>query len=192
MGELKSAYERALEKAEKLGALSPQELREKKDAEQSAIGRALAERYLEHGYPRTLVEGLERYHGDDRDVVAKGALSRLVAEIDFDNGQATDRALKGIEGLSAAAKGLQAAEEIRSLVGRYRDAERQAREQARERVYALGGQLLDELGIGGSAIAEVRLGAGAVWEETSTELRTRFEGRLGKLKQQLLAPSDES
>ena len=106
MGELKSAYERALERVEKLGALSPQELRETKDAEQSAIGRALAERYLEHGYERPLVEGLERYHGDDRGVVVKGALSRLVAEIEFDNGQATDRALQGIEALSAPAKNI--------------------------------------------------------------------------------------
>lgn len=190
MGELKSAYDRALERADKLGALSPEELRETKQAEQSAVGKALAERYLEHGYERPLVEALERYQGDDTGVVLRGALSRLVAEVDFDKAEATERALKGIERLLPAAKGLQTGEEIRSLAGQYRDTEREAREQARQRTHARGGRLLEEMGIGGSAIAEVRLGTGTVGKEVSAELRSRFEGRLAELKEQLLALSD--
>jgi len=73
MGELKSAYERAMEKAEKLGQLSPEELRERKKAELAPIGRALADRYLSHGHTRVLSHDLERFGDEERDVIANAA-----------------------------------------------------------------------------------------------------------------------
>ena len=43
VGELKSAYEKAMERAERLGKLSPEEMRETKRVEFEPVGRALAE-----------------------------------------------------------------------------------------------------------------------------------------------------
>ena len=56
MGEMKSAFEKALERAEKLGKLSPEEMRGRKEAEYAPIGRAIADRYLRHGHNEILEE----------------------------------------------------------------------------------------------------------------------------------------
>ena len=46
MGEIKSAWEIALEKVDKLGELSPEELKRQKEEKYALIGQALADKYL--------------------------------------------------------------------------------------------------------------------------------------------------
>ena len=46
MGEIKSAWEIAVERVEGLGKLSPEELRRQKEEEYALIGQVLADKYL--------------------------------------------------------------------------------------------------------------------------------------------------
>ncbi len=186
MGEIKSAFEKALERAEKLGKLSPEEMKKRKDAESTAIGKALAERYLEHGHSRVLKEESNRYTGDQKIIVSTAAIRRLVDAISLQNNELTERAMEGISTLSDDARTLEAKRKIVSLITEYKEAERQAYEQGKRRMDRRGAELLDELAISGSAIGEVKLGAREAWEEIREELSSRFDNRLQKLKQELL------
>ena len=75
MDEMKSAFEKALERAERLGKLSPEEIRKRKEEEYIPVGRALADRYLGHGYVKLLEEEANRYNGEEKDIVRRAALS---------------------------------------------------------------------------------------------------------------------
>jgi hypothetical protein len=192
MGELKSAYEKALERAGKLGRLSPEEMRERKVAEYAAIGGALAERYLEHGYTRVLDEELGKYEGSDRDVLVEAALSRLAEALSLDVPEATERALQGITTLKPNTSILETERRMRSLEIDYADAQEQAYEQARAGLKRQGAEALDELGITGSAIGDVRIGVRELRRDASQELRSRFEAGLGEVRQELLERARES
>ena len=192
MGELKSAYEKALERAGKLGRLSPEEMRERKVAEYAAIGGALAERYLEHGYTRVLDEELGKYGGSDRDMLVEAALSRLAEALSLDVPEATERALQGITTLKPNTSILETKRRMRSLEADYADAREQAYEQATEGLMSRGAEALDELGITGSAIGDVRIGIRELRRDASQELRSRFEAGLGEVRQELLERARES
>lgn len=186
MGEMKSAYERALERAEKLGRLSPEELAEKREAEDMAVGKALAEQYLEHGHTRILSEALAKHSGDDRHIVLGAALSRLAEAISLQDGETTERALQGMRSLRHSAAMPEIESELRSLAAEYRQAEVELREQKERESGLRGNNLLRELGISGSAVAELRLGAGEMRAEIADELSPRFEARMEQLKKRLL------
>jgi len=192
MGELKSAYEKALERAGKLGRLSPEEMRERKVAEYAAIGGALAERYLEHGYTRVLDEELGKYGGSDRDMLVEAALSRLAEALSLDVPEATERALQGITTLKPNTSILETKRRMRSLEADYADAQEQAYEQATEGLMSRGAEALDELGITGSAIGDIRIGIRELRRDASQELRSRFEAGLGEVRQELLERARES
>jgi hypothetical protein len=191
MAEMKSAYEKALERAEKLGRLSPEEMKERKDAENAAIGKALAERYLEHGHNRILGEALARYTGDDKDIVATAALQHLVDAISLQDDKLTKRAMEGISTLNDDARTLKAKQKVLSLATAYKEAEKQAYGQMKRRVDRSGAELLDELAISGSAIGDIKLGASELWEGIQKELSQRFDNRLQEVKQELIESSLE-
>jgi len=186
MGELKSAYEKALERADRLGKLSPEEMRGRKMAEYAAIGRALAERYLEHGYTRVLNEELGKYRGSDRDVLVEAALSRLVEALSLDAPEATQRALQGITTMKPTTSIVETQRQIRSLAIDYTVAREQAYEQATEGLKKRGAEALDELGVAGGAIGDLRVGTRELRRDTSQELRSQFEPRLAEVKRELL------
>ncbi len=192
MGEMKSAYERALERAGKLGRLSPEEMQERKTAEYAAIGMALAERYLEHGYTRVLDEGLGRYEGSDRAIIVDAALSRLAEAIVLDTPEATERALQGIATLKPNASIVETERRMRSLEADYASAREQAFEQAREALKRRGAEALDELGLTGSAIGDIMIGVRELRRDAAHELRSRFEPRLAQVRQELLERPRES
>ena len=78
MGDIKSAWEIALEKTEKLGKLSPEELREQRRQELAPVGRGLADRYLAGlGLWQLKVE-LDRYKGEEKTLVTEALVSGLV------------------------------------------------------------------------------------------------------------------
>ncbi|GAG17827.1 unnamed protein product, partial [marine sediment metagenome] len=97
---IKSALEIALEKAQKLGALSEEERRRLRDEELVAAGEALAKRYL-NGLPLRDIEiELGRRGGDDRRIISRNLLSRLVDKIDMEHIAGGERILAAIQHLS--------------------------------------------------------------------------------------------
>ncbi|MDY6906681.1 MAG: hypothetical protein SV910_00410 [Chloroflexota bacterium] len=187
MGELKSAFERALEKADGLGTLSPQEMRGLKEAEFVPVGRALAERYLGHGHTRVLSDEASRYHGEERDIVSRAALERLVEAIDVREGERSERALAAIPALAGAGHAAEAIGAIRGLLEEHRQAVEQRFSQQREQRERQIRELLHQMRIAGSAVGDVNPSSSDAWRQDAHELDARFDERLGELKGQLRA-----
>ena len=186
MGEMKSAFERALERADKLGKLSPDEIKESKEKEFIPIGRALVEQYLGHGYGHILEEEMARYSGEGRDIVMKAAISRLVEAIDLGSGETVERAIGGILALKGEGEVGQIAGQIKGLLEEYKQAEEDRYEKEKGEVERGERELLRQLGISGSAIAEINLEASETWKEICAALYSEFDQRLHQLKEQLL------
>lgn len=195
MGEMKSAFEKALEKAEKLGKLSPEEMRERNEAEYAPIGRALAERYLDHGDRRILKEEVRRYSGDEKGIVGRAALSRLAEAIDLASDEffeKTEKALAGMLALKGKGQIGEINERIMSLLREFREAQQQKYEREEERVEKGERELLHQLRISGSAVGAINLKASEAWGTISQELHSQFNERLEALKQELLNLLEES
>ncbi|MCK5654506.1 MAG: hypothetical protein KAH98_05150 [Dehalococcoidia bacterium] len=189
---MKSAFERALEKAERLGKLSPEEMRERNEAEYAPIGRALAERYLDHGDRRILKEELRRYSIDEQAIVMGSALSRLVAAIDLASYEISGKALNGLLTLKGKGRIGEIDERIKSLLGEFQDVQQQRYEMEKERIEKGDMELLHQLRISGSALGAINLKASETWETISQELYSQFNERLGALKRELLSLLEES
>jgi len=185
MSEMKSALERALEKAEKLGKLSPEEMRKRKEEEYTPVGRAIADRYLGHGYSPVLKEEVNRYSGDEQGIVIRATLSRLEEAIGLESDEVAERAIAGMLTLRAEGKIEEIGEGIKSLLREYREARRATYDQEREHLERREREVLHQLRISGSAVGEINLKASEAWARTSQELRSRFNERLEELKRQL-------
>jgi hypothetical protein len=183
---MKSAFEKALERAERLGKLSPEEIRESKEKESIPIGRALVEQYLGHGYGHILEEETARYSGEEKDIVMKAAISRLVEAIDLGSGETAERAIGGILALKGEGEVGQIAGQIKGLFEEYKQAEKDRYEKEKGEVEREERELLRQLGITGSAIGEINLEASETWRGICGGLYSQFDQRLNQLKEQLL------
>jgi len=184
VAEMKSAFEKALERAERLGKLSPEEIRESREKEFTPVGRALAEHYLGHGYGHILAEEMAKYGGEEKDIVMKAALSRLVEAIELGNYETTERAIAGILVLTGEIGPIPG--QIKSLFEEYKQAEKDRYEKGKGEIERKERELLRQLGISGSAIGEINLEASETWKEIRWELYFEFDQRLNQLKAQLL------
>jgi hypothetical protein len=185
MGEMKNAFEKAWERAESLGKLSPEELRRRKEKEFTPIGQAQAERYLEHGYTELLKEGLNRYEKEEENEIAtKAALSRLVEAIELRNDETAARAMEGI----LALKGDRAAnkiEEIKGTCQEYEQAEQKEFERNKGEMEAREREIMHQLRLSGNAVGDINPQASEIWRGISQGLYAQFEQRLHQLKQEL-------
>ncbi|MFQ5924869.1 MAG: hypothetical protein ACE5IE_02600 [Dehalococcoidia bacterium] len=186
MGEIKSAFEKALERAERIGKLSPEEMRGRQEEEYATIGRALADRYLRHGYGEILGEEANKYSGEERDIVTRAALSRLVEAMELGNYEITQRAMEGIPVLRGKEKVREVKVQIKSLLDEYKKAEKERYETEKEEIGRKERGLLHQLRISGSAVGEINLEASESWKEVCQELYSQYDKRLGALKVQLL------
>jgi len=184
--EIKSALERALERAERLGKLSPEEMRRQREAELLPIGEALAQRYLEHGQLRVLEEQLERYQGDDRAPVLRGAIRALARAITLTDKPLAERAVEGISALTEDKQIQHLAEEVLRLFGRRAWEEKLHGEEVREEVERELLSRLARAGISGSAVAEVNLRASPSWREHVARMEARFLEELETIKAALM------
>ena len=186
MGEIKSAFEKALEKAERLEKLSPEEMRERKGEEYAPIGRALADRYLGHGYGELLGEEANKHSGEERGIVTRAALSRLVEAMELGNYEIIQRAMEGILVLKGKEKVGEVEDQIKSLFDGYKQAEKERYEEEKGEIERKERGLLHQLRISGSAVVEINLEASETWEEICQELYSQYDKILEDLKVQLL------
>ena len=164
--------------------MSPEELGERREAEYASIGRALAEKYLKHGYGELFKEEANKYKG--KDIVIKAALSRLVEAIELGNQEITEKATEGILAIKGDERIREINERINTLSREHQQAEQQRYEQEKENIQRWGRELLHQLRISGDAVGEINAKASQAWKEISNKLYLQFEERLSQLKQELL------
>ncbi len=190
MGELKSAFERAMEKAGKLGSLSSEEMKKQEEQRLSTVGRAIADKYLNHGHAQVLKDDIEKFRADEKDVVSRGARLGLAESISFDKGmtaEALDRVAAGLLTLATGNKGV--IEELISKVrGLLEELEVELdRTYSNEfgRIESDKRGLLHELGISGSAIAGINVEGSSAWEQIENDLRLQYNTKLEPLRREL-------
>jgi len=185
MDEMKSALERALERADRMGRLSPEEMRLRKESEYTPIGKTIAERFREHGQTTILAEQLGRIAEEGREIATRSALSELIAHISLENNSITERSLKGLQQLRGSESMARLSEEIDKLSGQYAWQKKLLCEEHADETDRLIREHLSRSGISGSAISGVNLENNEEWSRKTKQLLSDFEARLARLKHAL-------
>lgn len=182
MGEIKSAWEIAREKAEKLGELSAEELKKQKEERGNSIGKALAEKFLGNPDSVGLLQAVDNHKGEEREIIRRAALIRLVEAIELGRDDRLKEVSQGISGLFDGGKVVPVLKEIGELFGEYGQAE----QAVRQRIESAGREILHQLRISGTAVGEINPQVKEEWQRSLDEFAQPFEERLQGLKQALL------
>ena len=182
MGEMKSAWEIAQEKTEKLGKLSAEEQRKQKEKRCVMIGKALAEKYLGGLDTQYLEIELNRCSNEDKELIEQTILSRLVDGIDLEADLALEKIYKGISILTATERTAQFLPKIKELFQEYGEAELSKKEE----IERAGREILHQMRISGTAIDQINSQAKEEWRQSIDKIAQPFKERLHSLKQELL------
>ncbi|NQT73427.1 MAG: hypothetical protein HQ553_11775 [Chloroflexi bacterium] len=185
MDEMKSALERALERADRMGKLSPEEMQRQNEAKYVPAGEAIAQRFFEHGQISILAEQLDKLENEGKSIATRSALATLISNIDLENKDLTEKALEGIIGLQGSKTVADVADEVMKLFGQhswqkklwYEENAEEAGKEIKERMASAG--------ILGNAVAGINTENDEEWAKKADELRSEFDARLSKMKQAL-------
>jgi hypothetical protein len=189
MDELKSAFDRAMERVEQVGKLSPEEMRERRESGYAPVGRAIAERYLEHGHEQLLVEEVGKHGGEEGTIVRRAALGRLVESIDLTSYDTAERAMKGVLFLTGGGEDQEINRIIEDMARLFKEfGEELQRKYGSEKDSIEGEEreLLHQLRISGSAVGDINMATSESWGKAYREFSTPFRERLEALKQDLV------
>jgi hypothetical protein len=182
MGEIKSAWEIAQEKADKLGELSSEERAKQREGRCRLAGKSLAEKYLGQHDARYLEAELNKHDSEDRELIGQAALQALIERIDLRYGLLLDRINEGILSLIKTKTAVETIGKIKELFHEYRETERVEKQE----IEKAGREILHQLRISGTAISQINAQAREDWQKKLVELERPFEERLDRLKQELL------
>ena len=180
MSELKSAWEIALEKSDRLGKLSPEEERQYHQEKYHQVGVAIVRKYLDDPRGQSLTSQLKAYSEEENKLISKAALDELVATLDLGNPAKLDEIYQGIASLEP--KSQPVLQQIAQLVQEYKN----ARREARRGLESKGKEVLHRLRISGTAVGDINVEALAEWQEKEQSLMAGFGHRLDSLKQELV------
>ena len=196
MGELKSAWEIAQEKANRLGKLSVEEMQEQSKQRCCQIGQGIAQKWLDGSAGQDLAAEINSFPEEEKELVKKATLSHLIQVMDLKgglelvpgsvgynrSGEVYPRLEKIIQGIASLEPKLQpTVERITKLVQEYKQAERERRQELESK----GKQILHQLRISGTAVGNINIEATPRWQQSEQRLIEAFAPRLEGLKQEL-------
>jgi hypothetical protein len=192
MSEMKSAWERAMEKVDKLGKASPEEL---KELEYIPSGNRIAARYLKED-TYDLNTGLNEYKDENiRKYVIHGVQEILLRNITLpkdDYGkQSIDRAMAGIRQIKKDQGQLDVIfERINNLIAYYDQARQQAFAQFKTsfetKLKEMGPALQQQQANSGVPLEQqIQMQFQEEWRRTSGQLDSQYEGALEEHRQQI-------
>jgi hypothetical protein len=183
MSELKSAWEIAQERANRLGKLSAEEKEQQERQGYRQIGQALAQKWLDSSQQLDMTAELNKHEEKERNIIKQAIIEHLIEAIEFTTTQGINSVNRVIKALSSLGPELQPkAEEIGQLVQEYEEAEQKARQEL-EISYR---ETLHRLRISGTAVAAINLETNPQWQLARQELVEAFSPRLNHLKQALI------
>ncbi len=187
MGEIKSTLEIALEKAEKIGRASKEELRREELIKQ---GRRLAARFLQES-DFELSKALAEVSPEDRPLILKGAVDTFLRNIVFPRDdqdlEEIRRVLQGLVVIFATFPEVRnLAQEIENLLSLYWQHYQQLYEQFRQQFQAQAAQmeqaLSQQLGAQVKVEPEMTPQFQEEWRKVKTQLEEQFRPQLEYLK----------
>ena len=179
--ELKSAFDIAMERAQKLGDMSAQEKQRSREEEFRAIGEALGKRYLD-GLPLRDVEIELGRHEKNRQIVIWHLLSFLLDALAPGNSEGAENILAAVQHYSGNSG---AVARIRNLFKEYQKAIELVWEEKRIKLGAAQREELKLRGISGSAI-EPAIEASPEWLEIKQGLVVSYQKRFEEVNNLLL------
>jgi len=185
VGEIKSAWELAMEKVDKLGKLSPEEVRQQNEDRARSIGQGLTEKYLSGSSLRDLKLEMDKHKGEERELVRAALASRLIDAIELGDAERLSKALEAVSGLRLKGEDrLEAAKgEMDGLFGEYREAEQKKRREVETAAWGV----LHQLRISGSAIGSVNPEVVPEWKSELDKIAQPYAERLDEIKARLAA-----
>jgi len=183
VAELKSAWEVAQEKANKLGKLSPQEIQQQRKQECWQIGSAIAQKYLNDIEPPNLAAELNNYPTEERDLIKPAILNHLVQAMDLKSHSKLEKIIQGIAAIEPKLQSI--IERIRELDQEYAQAVRKTRQTVENR----GRETLHQLRVSGTAVGGINIEATQEWQQSWNKLTEPFAPRLDNLKRELIKAS---
>jgi len=184
MSELKSAWEIAQERANRLGKLSAEEKEQQEIQALRQIGQTLAQKWLDSAQQLDMAAELNKHEEKDRDTIKQAIIEHLVDAIEFTTTLSINSVKRVTEGLISLGPELQPkAEEISRLAQEYEGAEQKIRQEL-EGSYR---ETLHRLRISGTAVAAINLETNPQWQSARQELVEAFTARLADLKQALVS-----
>jgi hypothetical protein len=184
MGELKSAWEIAQEKANRLGKLSAEEKEQQERQRYRQIGQVLAQKWLNGAQHPNITAELNKYGEKEREIIKQAVIEHLAEAIEFTTTRDINSVKKIIEAISRLEPEFQPkAEEIGQLVQEYEEAEQKIR-QEQESNYR---ETLHQLRISGTAVDAINIEADHKWQVARQELVEALTPRLNDLKQALIS-----
>jgi hypothetical protein len=180
--ELKSAFDIAMERTQKLGGLSAEDKKRLREGELSEVGQALGKRYLS-GLPIRDVELELGKCKEDRQILIRYFLAFLMDKISLTDPVDVERILEAIQHFSKSPKVI---ESIRDIINEYWKAVEQSRQEIQSKLGTTRRKELAKKGISGSAV-EPAIEASPEWLETSQHLLSEYQKRLEGVKPPLQA-----
>jgi hypothetical protein len=184
MSELKSAWEIAQERANRLGKLSAEEKEQQERQGYRQIGQVLAQKWLDSPQQLDIAAELSRHEEKERDLIKQAIIENLVEAIEFTPTRGMNSVKRVIEAISSLRPELQPpTEEIGQLVQEYEGAEQKIRQEL-ESNYR---QTLHQLRISGTAVDAINIEADPKGQLALQKLAEAFTPRLNALKQALIS-----
>jgi hypothetical protein len=184
MGELKSAWEIAQERANRLGKLSAEEKEQQERQGYRQLGQALAQKWLDSSQRLDMTAELSKHEEKERSIIKQAIIEHLVEAIEFTPTQGINNVKRVIAVISSLGPELQLkAEEIGQLVQEYEEAEQEIRQEL-ESNYR---ETLHQLRISGTAISSINIEADHQWQLARQEFVEAFTPRLNELKRALIS-----
>ena len=173
MGELKSAWEIAQEKADRLGKLTVEEEAQQREQRYRQIGTAIAQRYLDNPETLNLTTELNKRPEEEQESVKRAILNHLIQAMDL------EKAIQGIVSLEPESQPV--IEKITRLLQEYEVAEKKTKQEL-ESNYR---ETLHQLRVSGTAVGAINVEATPQWQQAQQRLVEALEPRLNSLKQEL-------
>ncbi len=176
MGELKSAWEIAQEKAARLGKLTAEEQEQQRTERCHQAGRVLAQTWCDGSEGVDIAAELDRYGEGEQAVIRQVIIDSLVEAIDFNSTAGLVRAVEGIASLEPKSQPI--IEVIEGLVQEYE----RAGGKTRRELESSSKEILHELRISGTAVEGINIEGTPQWQESQRRLTETLGPRLNELK----------
>ncbi len=184
MSELKSSWEIAQERANRLGKLSAEEKEQQERQGYRQIGQVLAQKWLDSSRQPDITAELNKHEEKERNIIKQAVIEHLLEVIEFTTTRGINSVKRVVEAISSLKPQLQPkVEEIIQLVQEYEGAEQKIRQELESNYRGT----LHQLRISGTAVDSINIEDNHQWQLARQELIESFTPRLNDLKQALIS-----
>lgn len=181
---IKTALEIALEKAERLGSASSEDLRRQEEEKHFLIGKGLADRY-QLGLPlRDVEDQLARYSADAGKAVRRGLFEGLASAISPQDWEKASNSLLAIAQLAPSEQVRAVARRIERLQEEFVEGKQSELAELRARIETEYVELLAARGVAGSAVRP-NVDVMADWLRAQSDYESSQDERLAPLREEL-------